>query len=160
MTRHSVDDRKRKLLLVCSSGGHLLQMYSLKKPLWSNYERAWVTFKKSDAQSLLSDERVYWGHYPTNRSIRNLFRNMILSYRILRRERPDFVISTGAGIAVPFLLLGRLFGAKSIYIESFARKDDISLTGRLVYRFVNHFFVQSEKLADQYNKAVYRGTIY
>lgn len=150
----------KKLLLVCSSGGHLLQMYSLKKPLWDQYDRAWVTFKKSDAQSLLSGERVYWGHYPTNRNIRNLLRNMVLAWKVLRHERPDFVFSTGAGIGVPFLLLARLLGAKAIYIESFARKDDISLTGRLVYGFVDHFFVQSEKLAHQYKKAVYRGTIY
>ncbi|BCO32003.1 UDP-N-acetylglucosamine--LPS N-acetylglucosamine transferase [Thiohalobacter sp. COW1] len=150
----------KKIMLVCSSGGHLLQLWSLSKPLWENYDRVWVSFKKSDAESLLKQEKIYWGHYPTNRDLKNLARNLVLAWKILRVEQPDCVISTGAGIAVPFLVLGKLLGAKSIYIESFARKSNISLTGRLVYYFVDNFFVQSEQLAERYNKAVYRGTIY
>ena len=150
----------KKIMLVCSSGGHLLQLWSLSKPLWQNYDRVWVSFKKSDAESLLKQEKIYWGHYPTNRNLKNLARNLVLAWKILRVERPDCVISTGAGIAVPFLVLGKLLGAKSIYIESFARKSNISLTGRLVYYFVDNFFVQSEQLAERYNKAVYKGTIY
>jgi len=154
-----MDDGKR-LLLVCSSGGHLLQLYSLTGPLWKDYDRAWVCFDKSDARSLLSEERKYWGYFPTNRNIPNLFRNTILAWKILRKERPDCVISTGAGIAVPYLLLGRVFGMETVYIESFARKNNLSLTGRLVYWFVTNFFVQSEKLGSQYRKAMFRGTIY
>lgn len=150
----------KKIMLVCSSGGHLLQLWSLSKPLWKRYDRVWVTFKKSDAESLLKQEKIYWGHYPTNRNLKNLIRNLVLAWKILKVEQPDCVISTGAGIAVPFLVLGKLLGAKSIYIESFARKSNISLTGRLVYYFVDNFFVQSEQLAERYNKAVYRGTIY
>ena len=133
MGTEKINSKNKRLLLVCSSGGHLLQLYSLHAPLWSGYDRAWVSFDKSDARSLLKEERVYWGHFPTNRNIPNLFRNFILAWKILRKERPDQVISTGAGIAVPFLLLARLFGAGSIYIESFARKKNMSLTGRLVY---------------------------
>lgn len=151
---------RKKLLLVCSSGGHLLQLFSLKNALWNEYDRVWVTFEKSDAQSLLVGEDVYWGYYPTNRNIFNLIRNLRLARRVLAKEGPDCVISTGAGIGVPFLLLARWYGAKSIYIESFARKHNISLTGKLVYKRVDNFFVQSESLTEQYKKAVYRGTIY
>lgn len=152
--------KNKKLLLVCSSGGHLLQLYNLNKPLWQEYGRVWVSFDKSDAQSLLKNERKYWGHFPTNRNIPNLIRNSILAWKILKKERPDCVISTGAGIAVPFFILARLFGAKAIYIESFARKTNISVTGKLVYWLANNFFVQSEVLEKQYKKAVFRGTIY
>ncbi|MEH6591222.1 MAG: PssD/Cps14F family polysaccharide biosynthesis glycosyltransferase [Halioglobus sp.] len=150
----------KKLLLVCSSGGHFLQLYSLSKPLCEGYESVWVSFDKSDTRSMLEGQRRYWGHFPTNRNIPNLFRNLLLAWKILRLERPNCVISTGAGISVPFLLLARFFGAKAIYVESFARKTNISLTGKLVYWFVDHFFVQSEPLEKQYSKAVYRGTIY
>jgi len=149
-----------KILMVCSSGGHLLQLYSLSKQLCEGQNCVWVSFEKSDAQSLLKGEKIYWGHFPTNRNIPNLFRNALLAWKILRDERPACVVSTGAGIAVPFLLLAPFVGAKAIYIESFARKTNLSLTGKLVYRFVDHFFVQSEMLARKYNKAVFRGTIY
>lgn len=154
------DPSAPKLLLVCSSGGHLLQLYSLLEPLWREYDRAWVTFDKSDARSLLAGERTYWGHFPTNRNVRNLFRNALLSWRVLRKERPHCVVSTGAGIGVPFLLLGRILGLRTIYIESFARKDNLSLTGRLLYPFVHKFFVQSQPLEQRYDRAVFRGTIY
>jgi len=155
-----VSGQGKKLLLVCSSGGHFLQMYSLLDPLWKNYSRVWVSFKKADTTSMLKDEHAYWGYYPTNRNLPNLLRNAALAWKILRRERPDVVISTGAGIGVPFLLLAGLFKARSIYIESFARKNDLSLTGKLVYNFVDNFFVQSEILDKRYSKAVFKGTIY
>ena len=135
-------------------------MYSLLDPLWEKYDRAWVTFKKADTTSMLKNERVYWGYYPTNRNIANLLRNAVLAWKILRRENPDVVISTGAGIGVPFLLLAGIFKARSVYIESFARKNDLSLTGKLVYKFVDSFFVQAETLSRKYRKAVYKGTIY
>lgn len=157
---YSLSDKNKKLLLVCSSGGHFLQMYSLLAPLWSNYDRFWVSFEKSDTSSMLKGEKAYWGYFPTNRNIPNLFRNAFLAYKILRKERPDVVISTGAGISVPFLLLARLFGARAIYIESFARKHNLSLTGKIVYFFVDNFFVQAEVLSQHYKKAVYKGTIY
>ena len=155
-----MNDQDKKLLLVCSSGGHFLQMYSLLNPLWKNYNRVWVSFEKSDTSSMLKDERSYWGYFPTNRNIPNLIRNAFLAWKILRKEKPDVVISTGAGISVPFLLLARFFGAKAIYIESFARKHNLSLTGKMVYFFVDFFFVQSEVLSEQYKKAIYKGTIY
>jgi len=135
-------------------------MYSLLDPLWKNYERVWVSFRKADTTSMLKNERAYWGHYPTNRNLPNLLRNAVLAWKVLRQEKPDVVISTGAGIGVPFLLLAGIFGARSIYIESFARKDDLSLSGKLVYNFVDRFFVQAETLSKKYRKAVYKGTIY
>ena len=55
------------LLLVCSTGGHLLQLVALRES-WQDYSRAWVTFDKSDARSLLEGERVYFAHGPTNRT--------------------------------------------------------------------------------------------
>ena len=63
----------RPLLIVCSSGGHLLQMLELRDA-WSGFERVWVTFDKSDARSLLREERVVHAHGPTNRNVPNLLR--------------------------------------------------------------------------------------
>lgn len=149
-----------KVLLVCSSGGHLLQLYSLLGPLWSRYDRAWVCFDKADARSLLSGERVTWAFSPTNRNVPNLVRNALLARRVLRAERPDVVVSSGAGVGVPFIALARTMGIETIYLESFARKSNLSLTGRLLYPVARHFVVQSDALRALAPRAVFRGTVY
>lgn len=151
---------KPKVLLVCSSGGHLLQLWSLLAPLWSRYDRAWVCFDKADARSLLSGERVTWAHSPTNRNIPNLVRNAFLARRVLLSEWPDVVVSSGAGVGVPFLAMARLMGIETLYIESFARRRNLSLSGRLLYPVVRHFVVQSEALLPLAPRASFRGTVY
>lgn len=148
-----------KLCFVTSSGGHLLQLYVLKQ-WWLKYDHFWVTFRKEDAVSLLKDEKVYWAYYPTNRNIKNLIRNLFLACRILMRERPDFIISTGAGVAVPFFWLGKLFGCKLIYMEVFDRIDSPTLTGRLVYPFTDKFLVQWEEQKAFYPKGEYWGQVF
>ena len=97
------------------------------------------------------------GRGPTNRSLKNFLRNVRLASRILKREKPDVIISTGAGICVPFFLLGRRRGIRTVYIESMARIESLSLTGKLVYRFSDHFLVQWPELAAKSGRAVYQG---
>jgi len=104
-----------KIGLVGSSGGHLTHLYMLK-PTWQKYERFWVTFDKEDARSLLKEEKVYSCYYPTNRNIKNLIRNTFVAWKVLRKEKPDILVSSGAAVAVPFFYLGKLFGKKLIYI--------------------------------------------
>lgn len=148
-----------KLCLVASAGGHLLQMVQLR-PFWGAHSRFWVTFDKDDAKSLLEEERVLFAFHPTNRNLINFFRNLILAWSVLGRERPDMVLSTGAGVAVPFLLVGRVLGMKTVYVESVTRIRDLSLSGKLIYHFVHLFFVQWAELAARYPKSVYGGRVF
>lgn len=140
-----------KLLIVCSSGGHLFQLYILKK-WWIKHKRVWVTFKKQDAESLLENEEVYWSYYPTNRNLKNLIKNTFLAWRILKKEKPDIIVSTGAGVAVPFFWVGKLFKFKTIYIEVFDRIYSPTLTGRLVYPVTDVFILQWEEQKKFYPK--------
>lgn len=133
-----------KLLLVCSSGGHLLLLHQLR-PWWEKHDRSWVTFNKSDATSLLDGERVDWAFHPTQRSIRNLLRNLRLAWRVLRRERPDVLVSTGAGVAFPFFVLAKPLGIKTVYVEAYERMDHASLTGRLCYPICDLMVLQWEE---------------
>jgi UDP-N-acetylglucosamine:LPS N-acetylglucosamine transferase len=147
-----------KICLVCSAGGHFYELYGLN-PLWRQHRRFWVTFKKEDTEFLLKNEKVYWAYSPTNRNLKNLIRNFYLAARILPRERPDAIISTGAGVAVPFLYLGRLLGSRTVYIESMARITSLSLTGRLVYPAARDFFVQWPELDGFYSRARFKGQV-
>ena len=133
-----------KLLLVCSSGGHLLLLHQLR-PWWEKHERSWVTFEKTDATSLLAGERIDWAYHPTQRSVPNLLRNLRLAWRVLRRERPEVIVSTGAGVAFPFFVLAKPLGIKTVYVEAYERMDRASLTGRLCYPICDLMVLQWEE---------------
>ncbi|MFH1039059.1 MAG: PssD/Cps14F family polysaccharide biosynthesis glycosyltransferase [PVC group bacterium] len=147
-----------KIALVASSGGHLYELFSLKN-FYRPRSRFWVSFDTEDARYLLCDERVFWAYHPTNRSIKNFFRNLWLALRILRRERPDVLISTGAGVGVSFIYAARLLGIRTVYLESLTRITNLSLSGRLVYPLVDLFLVQWEHLTLTYPRVVFRGTV-
>ena len=105
----------------------------------------------------LSAEKTYTGYYPTNRNLLNLIKNLFLAMKVLKREKPDVIISTGAGVGVAFICIGFLMGIKSIYIESVTRVRSLSLTAKLVYPIVGSLLVQWPELAQKYNKARYVG---
>ena len=84
----------------------------------------------------------------------------IESVKILRKEKPDYIITTGALIAYPFCVLSKIFKIKVIYIESFARIENCSLTGKLVYPLADLFLVQWETMLRFYPKAKYVGGIF
>jgi len=147
-----------KVCLVGSSGGHLTHLWLLKD-FWEDKERFWVTFDKEDANSLLKDEKVIHCHYPTNRNIKNLIKNTFLAWKVLRKEKPDLIISSGAAVAVPFFVLGRLFRKKTIFIEVYDRITNPTMTGKLVYHFSSKFIVQWPEQKKNYKKAVDLGSI-
>jgi UDP-N-acetylglucosamine:LPS N-acetylglucosamine transferase len=147
-----------KVLLVCSPGGHLQQMLALE-PAWRGMERAWVTLPGADVGYLLADEEVTLGDGPTNRSLKRLVSNLGLAWKLLRRERPDAILSTGAGLAVPFFLVGKLLRIRLVYVESVTRTENISLSGRLVYRLADRFFVQWPRAAKRRRRATYAGSV-
>jgi UDP-N-acetylglucosamine:LPS N-acetylglucosamine transferase len=143
-----------RILLVGSSGGHLAQLMQLQ-PWWGRHERAWVTFDTSDATTLLEAEAdVTWAFRPTTRNVRNLLRNSWQSVKVLRRFRPTVVVSTGAAVAFPYFVLGRLTGVRTIYIEVFDRIETATLTGRLVRPFTDHMFVQWPEQLSLYDDAL------
>lgn len=148
-----------KVALVGSSGGHLTHLLLLKE-FWLDKDRFWVTFDKEDARSSLKDEKKYFAHYPTNRNFINLVKNTLLAYRVIRKEKPDIIISSGAAVAVPFFYIGKLFSAKTVYIEVFDRLDKPTLTGKLVYPVTDKFIVQWEELKKVYPKADFLGGIF
>lgn len=148
-----------RILLVGSSGGHLAQLLALKS-WWVEHDRSWVTFQTPDATYALKDEvKVNWSYSPTTRNIPNLFRNARLARRVLREYRPTIIISTGAGSAVPFFVLGWLMGISTVYLEVFDRIDRATLTGRLCRPFTSLMLVQWEEQLALYRDARLVGRI-
>ena len=87
---------------------------------WQQVEqRDWITFKTGTTQSELKGEKAYWANSPTNRNLPNLIRNLLLAISVFSKKRPALTISTGAGVAVPFLVAAKyLCRSQVVFIES------------------------------------------
>ncbi|MHB1064830.1 MAG: glycosyltransferase [Georgenia sp.] len=133
MVRTAIDANRGRTLLVASTGGHLEQMWRLRQRFVPDLgDVEWATFDDAQSRSLLAAETVHHVPYIPPRGYRQVARVLPHAARILRSGRYDRVISTGAGIALAFLPVARTFGTEPHYIESAARADGPSLTGRII----------------------------
>ncbi len=146
------------ILLVCSAGGHLMQL-RLLEPVWRDRRRVWVTHRREDALSLLANEQVVYAYGPTTRGVPNLFRNLALAWRVVRGTRPRALLTTGAGVAVPFAWIARLHGAKVVYVESLTRIGQPSLSCRLIAPVASRIYAQWPELARAVKGARYAGSV-
>jgi UDP-N-acetylglucosamine:LPS N-acetylglucosamine transferase len=135
-----------------------MQLHQLK-PWWEKHERVWVTFEKPDSLSVLADEHVVWAYHPTTRNIPNTLRNLCLAWQCLRRERPDVIVSSGAGVAYPFFLIGRLLKIPTVYLEVYDRIDSATLTGRLCQPVSDLFLLQWEEQREVYPRGLVVGRV-
>lgn len=152
--------RKRlKLCLACSAGGHLTEEMHLKD-CYSKHPHFFITFKRQDTSDLAKNEKVHFVEDPGRDPIA-LLKCVVQSFGVLSKERPDVVISTGAGVAIPACYIAKLlFGAKIIFLESFCRVEEPSFAARLVYPIADLFLVQWPQMLSKYGpKAVYKGAI-
>jgi beta-1,4-N-acetylglucosaminyltransferase len=142
-----------KLCLISSPGGHLTKMIKLR-PWWEKQDRFWVTHIGSGQLDSIKEEKVIAGCFPENRNIINFFKNLLLALRVIATEKPDILVSMGAGIAAPFFLVGKLFGLKTIFIETLLLTPRATLTGKIVYPITDTFIIQNRGLQKDYPKAV------
>ncbi len=131
------------------------------KPLMDVYDSFIVT-EKTDYDVDIA-KRVYYLKQ-VNRHERNflplMFVNFLKSCRIVFREKPDVIITTGVLAIIPLCLVVKIRGGKVVYIESFAKVNSPTLTGKLIYKFADQFYVQWESMKKFYPNAIYLGGIY
>ncbi len=144
------------MCVVCSAGGHLAE--ALLAVSASNVDRFFITKQDGHVAERLEGRRVYFVEDP-HTSLLGYLKNAFQSLRIYLRERPDIILTTGAGIAIPSCLIGKIFGAKIIFIESGARVTTMSKTGKLLYKFSDVCYVQWETLQRKYPKSKYAGRL-
>ncbi len=122
------------------------------------HDSFFVTFKREDTEGF--EENLYFIDDPKRNPFK-LFKNFIQSLKILYKERPDVIITTGAGVVVPLCYIGKAIGVKIIFIESFARITSRSLSGVFIYPIADLFFVQWRSVLSKYGKkAVYGGSVF
>jgi UDP-N-acetylglucosamine:LPS N-acetylglucosamine transferase len=145
-----------KIMLIASTGGHLAQLIQLRD-WWTQHERHWVTFQKADAVHALAGERVTWAFHPTTRNTKNAVRNLVLAMWILVRHRPSVVVSTGAGVAVPFFVVARVLRIRTAFLEVYDRIDEPTLTGRMCYPLSDVFLLQWPQQQQSYPDGIVVG---
>lgn len=119
-------------LLVCSGGGHLRQLWTLWPRFELNDDLLWITFDTGLSRSLLEEQHHVFAPVAQPRDLSGTFRGSKLAERIFREHNIARVISTGATPAVSFFPSARIRGIACHYIESAARSDGPSVSGRIV----------------------------
>lgn len=160
--------KKKKILLISSTGGHLEELLQLK-PLMEKYDYYIVTEKTKSNIKLKNKYKnkisfLVYGTYTSVlkkisypiKLIINCFKSLVI-YIVVR---PKYIISTGAHTAGPMCCIGKILGSKIIFIETFANSKTKSKTGRIVYRFADLFIVQWKELLKEYPNATYGGWIF
>ena len=145
-----------KICLVCSHGGHLSEMLQLKEA-FEGHETFFITYDSSRTRGLMGRKYL----------LRNIGTNPLVmgqaflsTFRILCREKPKLIVSTGSEIAIPAFYLAKVLRIKTIFIESWTRVDRPTGTGKIVYPVSDVFLVQWEHLLSKYGKkARYEGAI-
>jgi UDP-N-acetylglucosamine:LPS N-acetylglucosamine transferase len=146
---------------VALSGGHLEEISRLRK-IEREYDCFLVT-EKSGYEDLAFCDRRYHVMQMNRRQPGFPFKFLLLflqAFWILAKEKPEFLVTTGALIAYPFCIIGKFMGAKIIYVESYARVCHPSLTGRLLYNFSDLFVVQWSDMLRLYPKSILGGGIF
>ncbi|PZV12263.1 MAG: hypothetical protein DCF20_17945 [Pseudanabaena sp.] len=148
----------QKLMLVCGAGGYFRYMKSLKS-FWENYsDRLWISIRTNTTEREIENVHRYWGYAPVKDNFVNFIRNVALAFRVVPRQKPDLVVSTGSGFALPYLLIAKWFcGSKVVFIESKTRFQDIGLPAWVLIklRVLDLIIVRSKAIANLYPKAVY-----
>jgi len=151
----------RKICLIASSGGHFEQILMLKSLI--NKYSGFIITEHTEYNVNVEGCTTYY-LLQVNRQEKKfpflMILNFFKSFRIYMKEKPDVIISTGALSTIPICLIGKLFNKKIIFIESFAKVNSGTLTGKLMYRFADQFYVQWESMKEIYPKAIYVGGIY
>ncbi|MDY2590121.1 MAG: PssD/Cps14F family polysaccharide biosynthesis glycosyltransferase [Agathobacter sp.] len=149
-----------RLVFAASSGGHYEQLMMLK-PLMERHDSCVVTEKTS--YNAKSDIRTYYMVQVNRKEILFIPKMIINSFRAVRiifKEKPDAIICTGVLAMIPLCLIGKMKGCKLIYLESFAKVTSATLSGKLLYKYADRFYVQWESMLDIFPNAVYKGGIY
>ena len=151
----------KKICFTASTGGHFEQLMMLK-PLMDKYDSFIIT-EKSGYSVIKDNRKIYYLKQVNRQEKKFIFKmivNLFISLKIFINEKPDIVISTGALATIPICVLSKIFRKKVIFIESFAKVTSPTLTGKLVYKFSDQFYIQWEQMKEYYPDAIYKGGIY
>lgn len=155
----------KKVMFISSSGGHLSELFQMKT-LIDKYDSYLITEGNESTFRLKNkykEKIVFLAHTSRKPFLRFVFKftfNIIKSLFIYMKFRPDVIVTTGAGCVVPMCYIGKIMGSKIIYIESFARVETLSMTGKSMYKIADLYFVQHKELNCKFKNTIYEGGLF
>lgn len=152
---------KPKICFAASTGGHFEQLMMLR-PLMERYD-CFILAEKTIYDVKVKDIKVYYLNQINRKEkgvILKLLLNSIYSLKLLFKENPDIIITTGVLAMIPICIIGKLFGKKLIYIESFAKVTSPTQSGKFLYHFADYFYVQWKDMLTVFPKAIFKGGVY
>ena len=151
--------RERRILLVSSTGGVLLDLLALR-PWWSRHDVSWVAVPGPDTHEVLAAERVTWAEELTPRQPLALIRAVLVARAHLREHRIDLVVSAGTGVAVPYFVAARLSGVPAWWVETLNVLAGGGIAARVCARAGNLVLVQHSTMLADYPRALFVGELY
>ena len=155
----------KRVLFISSTGGHYNELMQLKS-MFEKYNYHIITEKDkvTEEEKAKYGKKISYLLYGTRAHLLKyifiLFINCWLSLFYYIKYRPQYIVTTGTHTAGPMCCIGKIFGSKIIYIETFAKRNTKTATGRLIYKIADLFIVQWEEMLKLYPKAVLGGSIY
>jgi UDP-N-acetylglucosamine:LPS N-acetylglucosamine transferase len=147
-----------KICLVASAGGHLTQLLKVAES-WRKYELFYVSTVPVVADKLRECGRTLIVGECNRQQPLKIIKVFLRCVRVVYKERPDVLISTGAAAGCMLCFLGKLIGAKVIWIDSITNIERISLSGRMVRYIADLFLVQWPDIAKRYKDVEYVGAV-
>lgn len=157
--------KKKKVIFISSTGGHLSELMVLK-PIFNDYDYHVVTEKTESTQSLKKQygKRIHYLIYGTRihkfKYLCKVTYNTLKSLGLFLNIRPKAIVTTGTHTAVPMCIIAKIFGAKVIFIETYANVYTPTMSGKFVYKIADKFVVQWEELKDVYPESIYLGGVF
>jgi len=151
-------DRKLRICLVGSVGGHISQLLKLQES-WKGHRTFYVITADIVKDKLQKYGNVHVVGECNREHLLRVIKVLLRCIMIMFRERPDVVISTGAAVGCMVCFLGKVLGAKVIWIDSIANVDQISLSGRMIRHIADLFLVQWPHLVRTYTNVEYLGSV-
>src|SRR5581483_983917 len=124
-----------RLLALASGGGHWVQLQRLR-PAFAEFETAYVSMFPSYAEQV-AGSRYYVVPDASRFDLKSFLPVVLKAIGILLRERPRAIVTTGSAPMLAFILLGRLMGARTLWIDSIANSERMSSSGRLAKKLAH-----------------------
>jgi len=139
------------ILIVSAPGGHLTVAQELFEDCPDSFEYQFVVSSKKNP-AINDANFIYIAE--SNRDWR-FFLQLAQSLKIIHKLKPKAIVSTGAGIAIPFFVWAKVLRIRTVFIESASRVNSLSCSGWLAYRVVDRFYIRNKSLASKYPRAIY-----
>lgn len=151
-------EKSKKICLAASAGGHLSQLLKMVES-WKKYEAIYVSTSQVAASKLSQLGKTYIIGECNRQHIIECIKVLLRCISVARKERPDYVLSTGAAPGFFICITAKLFGAKVVWVDSIANVKKLSMSGRLIRPFADLFLTQWPELENSTKGVEYRGAV-